>query len=215
MKTIPHYGVVRDDDHIAWLLQETGGSNALGLKAKSPFKTKVKGQCPHDIKLDGACRRSGQELNEIFRMSLDTDNGNVVRLFLPKPRGCPGVYFQSETPEVLEDFSILSRLSSPTAPIVVPMWAYLNRRELFEALKISNIQPLVVTGIRSGDIELMRTMANVARQTPRTLIFTGTASYIPQSLTHLSWSHPITNLSSMNLEGAGASILREWMLSGN
>lgn len=206
MKPTPvdHYGL-HWDKSVAWLHQERGTTNFLGMTQKSPFQVVDTGLCNHVIPVSSPLpdRLQWAEFARILDDPLTT-------AMLPIPNG--GAYFIADPKDELSLFlTSLARLSSPIRSIVKPIWT-MTSNQIQKALRESNIQPLVLSQATAKDQKLLSELAKLAHYTPRTVIVTGGADLvIPAPMQRIVTQLRSTNihdLMTMPLETIGATILR-------
>jgi hypothetical protein len=212
MKLVSHFGIHFDEDRIPWLLQQAGGANALGLKERSPFEVTMR-RCNHQMDLAKGRWKAHLGLAHHFELA----ENELFKLMLPIPRREEGVYWVHADEKTLDELSVVSRMSSPVMSVVCPLWQFRNRREIFDELNITNIQPLLLYGIRSGDISLIRELLEVAKKTPRALIFASSLEiFLPHGVKKLKWQSPdFFRFAEAEWENIGAGYLYEWMQNAN
>lgn len=158
------FGVHPDRDNIPWLLQAHPPlQNAAGL-AQAPDMHVSLGptKCNHRLIL--------REPTEPY------PSDELVRVMLPIPKQEKTVFWVRETEESIDRLSVLSQMSAPIGAVLVPFWAFLTPQAIFKALQLTNIQPLILTGLRLGDLDVVRALLGPAEASPRRLILTGQAA---------------------------------------
>ncbi|MBV8800664.1 MAG: hypothetical protein JO208_12755 [Alphaproteobacteria bacterium] len=141
----------------------------------------------------------------------------LVRAMMPFPKPDAGIFFIKESPKLVDYAVMLSRMSSPINPTVMPVWSFTDPRELLEILGETNVQPLVLHGAADKDIELLRKIAQPASIKPRKLIVAGSADLVPPSVyrrieTELTTDkYSFNELNVLPWESLGATAIRKWM----
>lgn len=214
MEIVTHYGI-HWDENIAFLLQGRGGTNAVGLKKSPPFVVRLasrKKHCNHQIPL--ATPVPNDFHWDAFVSAFDDQ---LVKAMMPFPKVDAGVVFLKDDEELLTNvLFMLSRMSSPIFPIVIPMWMT-NLTAVVDELSMTNVQPLVITGVKPKDSDFLRKVCQAAVHAPRRLIVTGasdvlcppTAKRIETEL--LSAKYDFNELNMLPWEALGATALRKWM----
>src|SRR5882724_1178591 len=88
---VSYYGVHSAPDGVAYLEQGRGGTNAVGLREKSPFQVRLAGRarpCNHNIQLaaQNPVERHMQVFGQVFADPL-------VQAMLPVPRKGPKAFY--------------------------------------------------------------------------------------------------------------------------
>lgn len=172
---VPHYGLHRSPAGVAFVHQGAPtGHNFIGWKQSSPFEvvpTSKWARCPHAIPV--SVGHPDAEQWELFMRLYDDD---LFRAFLPIPKaiGEPVPYLDDPT-----GFStwttmlvLLSKLSSPVIPNVVAL-ANISKIKLAQQLSITNLGPLVLTGITTADQREVVDLVNDSLLRPRKLLLVG------------------------------------------
>ena len=119
--TVPHYGVVWDEDGIPWILQGRGSTNGAGLAKKSPYEVRLpsgKRHCNHQIPTATPVPND-YHWNYFLQLLGDP----LVRAMLPLPKKDGGVYYVADDSDSLTLLLVmLSTMSSPIYNVVLPMW---------------------------------------------------------------------------------------------
>ena len=183
--TVYHYGIHTAPGGINFLEQslEKSGSNAVGLREKSPFKVKPGKSkfCNHLIPLTVP---SPQDVHIEFFERLKDDP--LVQAMLPVPKQRTNSWFIDDSNEnILLYIICLSRMSSPVNPTVYPIWQ-LTLNQIIEELQTTNVQPLVLTDINSEHTDLIQKLAKSAPIQPRKLVLVGDKFTVVSPLTILN-----------------------------
>ena len=197
------YGV-HWDNGTAWLCQ---GQEPVCLedgKNPPPLKIEREERCNHSVPigLPAAAQAHRDVLSTVWKDLL-------FQAMLPIPKNGPGIwYFDVE----MIYPTLLSKLSSP---VFAPVRAVANMtmEQVVEALGQSNIQPLILTGIRERHEQLVERLVAATPALPRTLILIGKA---PMPLSHSFSLLPDLNLQNLILppwEQLGANILKDYMMN--
>lgn len=198
MKLVSSFGLHEDDDGVWWLVQADGGVNAVGLKADCPFKVDRR-KCNHQINLNAPAPSPAQWADF---MAIRHDP--VVDIFLPIPRRTRGIFNCQAVPECLVR---LANLSAPIHPVVIPAWK-INRKELYDDLQQSNIQPLVVYDVKPEDTQFIREVGRYAGMMPRPFIYHTEAGFtVPATTTEII----LGGKYRMPFESIGAEVVRRFM----
>lgn len=211
---VPYYGIHRTSTGVAYLQQGRSGTNALGLREKSPFVVRLptgRVHCNHQIPLSAPVPHDHHW--EIFLKLVD-DPLVEAMLPLPKEPG-EGVYFlPAEDDRHTLALVMLSTMSSPIYPCVVPAWM-MRREKLVAELYSTNVQPLVVTHLTAKHSDLVNELTMVAATAPRKLLLVGKPDVIvPKSVKRLEtdlFSHEMEDLQGLPWEILGATLIRKYM----
>jgi len=213
--TISHYGIVQDHRGVKWLEQERAGTNAIGLAEKSPFVVKPKKRtlhCPHMITI----------VNQMPDMSHFTTYEKVkddplVKLMEPWPKqqGTSGVYYlKGDTDSLMLHLTLFSRLTSPVRSCVQHI-LQTSAQTLIDELTITNIQPLVLVGLRVEHTELIETLTRVGPTAQRNLILVGASDVpLPSGINRLETNilgFALPDMMHINWESIGAALCRRAM----
>jgi hypothetical protein len=175
--TLGTYGLHWTEDGIAYLHQGRSSLNFLSLKAVSPFVVipAKRMMCNH-LFPTGAAVPDPMHWGQFQALARDP----LVQAMLPLPKldNEAGVYVMEDTnDEMTLTLLVLSRMSSPLAPIVRPIWHY-SPSELNVEMDRTNVQPLVLTGANPKHQKLLNGIIEQARYSARRVIVTGTADLI-------------------------------------
>lgn len=193
---------------VAWLIQGRGGTNFVGLNAQAPFRAKG-GECNHLIPaaapIPDRVHWEGWQ-----RISKDP----LARMMLPLPRRVDerAAFFPGDGSLDLY-LATLSRLSSPINPIVKPAWL-VTTKDLDRELSMSNIQPLVITGVKTRDQPLVDRIGQLVAFKPRPVVLVGDPDVVvspPMRRFRTGLADvPLTDLMALPFENIGATILRRY-----
>lgn len=161
------YGVHTTPSGVVYLHQEEA-TNALGLNERSPFRVRTLGRkpCNHQIPT-----RPVQIADTDWETFKAIRHDPLVETLLPLPREQKVTYF----PGVQEEFlGELIQLSSPILPALYPAFAFSSApKRLLQELGHSNIQPLVLLGMRPWLLKDLGPIIAVAQYHVRPLVLTG------------------------------------------
>jgi hypothetical protein len=215
-QVVSHYGIHWDQDKVAWLEQGRSGVNVYGLHQKSPFIVRSSGgkHCNHQINLSTPIPNDRH-----WEKFLELQTDPLVRAMMPFPKPDAGVYYLEDNPRLTDYLVMLSRMSSPIYPVVVPFWTF-EMPGLVKALSETNVQPLALYGASIGDISTVREIATPAQHRPRKLIMTGIKEIvlptvvrkIETELTDCN-KHDFNELNALPWEALGAAALKKYMRS--
>ncbi len=202
MKILSSYGIYRDDFGVSWL-QQAKGENAVGLKGDSPFKVDRR-KCNHQIDL------TKSPSPDDWKYFTDRLSHPLVQAMLPVPRIASGIIYIDG--DALEQVKQLARMSSPIRSTVVPIWM-LNRKELYDELQESNIQPLVAYGVTGSDTTFIQEVGQYGGDMPRTFLYMANPDFVKTwNSTLLPWSKiPIDVREDVDWEAVGAKVVRDYM----
>jgi len=211
---VGHYGIHRTEGGIAFLEQQKGGTNAIGLREKSPFKVHLQKRyrpCNHLIPL--AAPNPDAHHMEVFGKIY---NDPLVQAMLPIPRnGVKTFYCNDPHGELNMHLVNLSRLSSPIHSIVTPLWT-VTMSTILEELTLTNVQPLVLTTFQAKDSQTLSDLSQAALFNPRTVVCTGAEDVVvpvvnAKRITTRIHEIPVTDLMGLPLESIGAVLVRKYM----
>jgi hypothetical protein len=193
-EVVSHYGL-HDAGGIWFLEQEGGGKTALPISVASPFRVRSKLPCPHGIRVP---RQTSDEV---------LPDHPLITVMSPVPTP-HRVYFlrQQHAPAVAE----LTRLCSPTASICHPVWSQ-QLRTLANLLQVTNVAPLVLTGLGLTHLGMTRKLVQAALISPRRLVLVGDDTAIAPAGAKVIDAPVLTGISDLPLEELGAQLLTEWM----
>lgn len=209
---VTHYGLHTSPEGVSYLHQGRGAANFIGLAAKTPFSVDPHKNlpCPHLINV--AAPVPDRTHWEYF---LKVADDQLIQELLPVPKDR-----HSLVPFVAEgngDLSMilvtLSRMSSPIYRVVLPI-TQVTKRQVIEQLGITNVCPLILTGIEHQHQSLMVELATESRFLPRKLILVGDphmviCSPMYRTITLLRDLDRL-DLASLNWEIIGSQILRRY-----
>lgn len=207
------YGLHRVDDDIAFLEQEKGGSNAVGLAVKSPFKVTFPRHrhCNHRIPLAAPVPEVSHVA--VFQKIYDDP---VVQAMLPIPHEGIKVFYVNDPTDALAYHLVsLAKLSNPVRSVVNPVWGFTSLNPIIDDMKTTNVQPLVLTHFKAKDTEMLGKIAAASAYAPRVVICTGAADVVmvPKAMrieTKLL-DFPALELLGIDMVSIGAWLIRAWM----
>lgn len=207
---VTHYGVHTTDEGVAYLHQGRSASNFIGLKAVSPFQisTKKSLPCPHLIN-QAAPIPDAVHWQAFSRILKDP----LVQSLLPIPKemGTLVPYLPDPQNELNLDLVTLSRMSSPIYPVVMPL-RKLTKGQLMNELSLTNVCPLILTGVQPEDNAYLNEIAREAILYPRKLLLTGDPTVViryPMERIQTSiWNMDEAVLMGLPMESLGALMLR-------
>lgn len=209
---VTYYGLHQTPDGVAYLHQGRKASNFISLRQLSPYEvvTKRRGLCPHLI--NPASPVPDKNHWEIF-LRMFKDELVQAMLPIPKDRMALTPYLSDPNNELLMDLLMLSRMAGPIYPVVLPI-NKLTRPQLMEQLGLTNVLPLVLTGVQTSDQSYINEIATEARSMPRKLVLTGDDHLVIRSpmvrIRTSLWDLDRVQLQSLNMETIGAAVLRRF-----
>lgn len=192
-RVVGHFGVHWTDSTegpVAWLDQEKvdrrteaiapTGTNVRGYAAKSPFLVQPvrRGlRCPHRIQT--ILPMPDEPYWNVFKEMLHA--GGLLRVMAPVPRaeGVGGHYFVHPEGVPAADLNariaLMSNMYSPVGPARLDAAAIDRPRLqlLLDELTVSNVMPVIITGVEPRHTNLLRRLGEVATTAPRCLIAVG------------------------------------------
>lgn len=195
-RPLPSYGV-HWADGIAFLVQRSGITNALGLDFPSPFEINDRVLCPHDIRVPQHGVVHPQSDDPLF--------------WVMSPLPGAGIYIVPHTHAHL--VPVLERLSSPIEPLSTPYW-YWGMQGLRAAMTRTNCAPLVLTGVRLKNVGNLPRLAELTRVGQRRVVLVADEP-LPRDDRYPVIRSEMTTIEEPHLlRPAGAHLLTEYMLSG-
>jgi hypothetical protein len=206
------YGLHTDEDGIVYLHQGRNATNFIGLKKPSPFEVAVpkKKACPHLI--SHAAPVPDHRHWAMFQRMLPDP---LVQALLPVPKEYLSLipYLNDANNELAMSLAILTRMASPIYPVVHPV-RKLTKGQVIDELSITNVCPLVLTGVQTSDNSYINELAREARTLPRRLLFTGDPSVVIreplQRIQSNIWTMDELDMVGLPLETLGALLLRRF-----
>jgi hypothetical protein len=211
---VSHFGVHWANGNIAYIEQEKSGTNALGLPEKSPFVVQLPqraGRCNHLIAL--AAPKPDQLHMQFLAKLINEDS--LVRAMLPIPKtGTGGFYVVDPANKLRLHLVLLSKLSSPITTVVRPFPSF-NEAQIIEELQLTNVQPLVLTGVVAAHAPVLARIAERLPKLPRSLVLSGQADVpLPAGIQKLASEidrYDLADLAGLPWETLGAVIVRRYM----
>lgn len=216
---VSHYGVHTDNDGVVHLLQQGQSGNFLGLPDHPPFKvtSDLKVGCPHSVRWKLGDTPDEEDWAH-FQGALHTP---MVREFLPLPkeRG-QGVVIFDNHPEVSNLLVVLPRLCSPNRELTFAISGISNLRLNYE-MAVTNIAPLVLTGITPEHQMRVERIVAESLFLPRRLILVGHPTIVAaglikrkKALPEERWEGEVVEksrlLKTLPLEELGAFVLQQY-----
>jgi hypothetical protein len=210
---VPLYGIHWTADGIAYLHQGRAATNFLSLKQASPFvvQTPRRLPCNHLFPVS-AVVPDASHWKQFQQLVTDP----LVKAMLPLPKDAleAGVFILEDTNDEMNVILLsLSRMSSPIAPIVRPIWHF-TATDLRTELTRTNVQPLVLTQANPKHQRLIDEVANQCLTTPRRVVITGTADLIvrkpAQRIRSTLLAGEESPIISLPLEALGMTALRRY-----
>lgn len=188
------FGVTWAPGGVAFLMQDDGVTNALGVDIPCPFPQDAKRVCPHQIRIPAVDAHHHAESDPLFQA------------LSPVPGS--GTYLIRHDREVIEN---LLELCSLKLDVIEPLWI-IGRAQLRSRLLLTNCAPLVLTDVTLEDIPLMRQFAHIARTLERRVVFLSSCwmpavEGIPTIKSQIDTIYDPTELNAV-----GASMLTRYML---
>lgn len=191
---------------IPFLVQADGVTNLISPELGNPFSLKLplRGiQCPHDIKLDGASMSEPEWLQDPLVQAL---------LPVPGPVGGRVKMLRDPNDRYAQIIQSLLRLSSPTEPMVQPVWwqsPFTGRRRYMA----SNITPIVWTAVTISHIDSLIEHCDMTRVFNRTTVVVAREE-LPLYRGMERIETGLTRVPDGDFEAIGAGVLRRWMEDG-
>jgi len=214
LQVVSHYGIHWSRD-IAFLMQGRGGSNAIGLKEKAPFEVQLPNKtkhCNHQIPLANPVPNDYHW--EYFLQLLEDP---LTQAMLPVPKEDGGCHFVSDPKDDLMLILVmLSRMSSPIYPCVVPIWTITAEAAVAELQQI-NVQPFVLVKIEAKHATMAGQVAKAAVYHPRRLILAGRPdTVLPPVVKRIDTQldkgkYDINDVMGLPWESLGAATVRKYM----
>ncbi len=209
---VGHYGFHADQNSVWYLHQGRAANNFIGLRESSPFTVVLRKSkpCPHLI--NAAASIPDVVHWQQFSYWL---NDPLLHAMLPTPKEHNSLvpYLPDPNNELAMILVILSRLSSPIYPVVHPLRSK-TKASILEDLTLTNVCPLVLTGVQCSDNDYMFELAREARTLPRRLLFTGEAEVVIrtplQKITTAFWDTDALTLAGLPMESLGALLVRRF-----
>lgn len=211
---IAHYGVHTTPEGIKYLHQGSRPpANFINLKKSSPFEQRpidLKGACPHLMHV-GEPNPDRAHWDFFLRFI----NDPLVKHMWPVPKQrFEFSYYLNDPQNNLGIYlSILSKMSSPLGPILHPIDS-LNEKVILQKLTLTNITPLILTGVQTHHQRLINRLATEAQLLPRKLFMTGASEMVIrepiQRITTMIDRLEAVDLIPLPMEQIGVAILRRF-----
>ncbi len=210
---IGHYGI-HTDESITYLHQgRSGAPNFVGLKRQSPFAGKPDGAraCPHLINIAAP---APDRVHMAKFCELYPDPLFQQMLPIPKPQFGKASFFNDPNNNLAMTLTILGKLSSPLVDIVHP-YRSLTERAILEKLGLTNLAPLVLTGVTTEDQASLNNVVKEAQLKPRRLILAGDPMVVVRGAVErfptVLWQMDNRDLVQLPMEQLGAMALRRFV----
>jgi hypothetical protein len=96
---------------------------------------------------------------------------------IPRPMGDRIVYIEGGPEDLALRMTALSRLSSPIRPSAFPAWM-VKIKDLPRLVGTSNVQPLIITGLRSSHQSIVSALADLTPTAPASIVLQGDESVV-------------------------------------
>lgn len=211
--TVKHFGIHWTKTGIAFLQQGRGGTNAIGLKERSPFFVKLpRKSMPCNHMIAPAVPVPDVKHWNFFIKFFECP---LFGAFLPVPKEDAGAYYVDDPGNQLGLYLVLlSTLSSPIYKPITPIGT-LNVGAVIDELQVTNIQPFVLTLAGREHADLLEQIGTAIPRQPRRLIVTGASDVVlPPTFKRIvptvtKWD--TTDLALLPLEQLGAVVVRKHM----
>ncbi|TPJ51621.1 MULTISPECIES: hypothetical protein [unclassified Mesorhizobium] len=188
---------------IAFLLQGEKTTSAFNFEIPCPFEPS-KNPCDHRIDLRA----------EVDPSRFPADPLVDAMSPVPQEMGNQAVFIPQ--PELHLILAILSRMSSPTRLPIAPFWS-VRPDKIIRSLGYTNVQPLVLTGVRAKDKRFVDQVLEAAPYLPRRLVLQGEPTLVLRPEARRSTSTlgqvNLADLIALPWEAYGAHLLKQHMLS--
>jgi hypothetical protein len=150
---------------------------------------------------------------EFFNHLVDDD---LAQAMLPLPKRDSGIFFVEESDPVHTIVVMLSKMSSPIYPIVVPIWT-VTPQAIANELLTTNVQPYVLYGVSAKHTKLIADLAKICLTAPRTLVLMGASDVVlPSNVRRIktrltSTQYSLSNMMVLPWESLGAHVVRKYM----
>jgi hypothetical protein len=138
----------------------------------------------------------------------------LARAMLPIPKMAdPGAYYLGV--ELSNAYlALLGQMSSPLFPIVKPIWS-LVPPIILDELQLTNVAPLVITGVTARNSPTLAQLAEVIGHMPRKLVVAGDADVVaPPPFRRIATrlgDYPLEDLMLLPWPVLGAVVVRKYM----
>lgn len=194
-RLLPSYGV-HWADGVAFLIQRSGITNALGVDFPSPFSIYDKVVCPHDIKIPDSGVRHPQSGDPLFKAM--------------SPIPGAGLFIVQKPVALIRQ---LEELCSPIEPLSLPYWQ-MTPNQIRQATLWTNCAPLIFTGFTLRDVRHIQRLSDLTKTGPRRVILVAEEP-LPRDDRFEVIRTEITSVEEPHLlRRAGAALLTSYMLGG-
>lgn len=212
MLPIGHYGL-HIDGVVTYLHQgKSSAANFVGLRQPSPFQSKPEGAkaCPHLINIAAP---APDRVHMTQFCDLYPDPLFQQMLPIPKEQFGKASFFNDPNNDLAMTLTILGKLCSPLVNIVHSFHS-LTEKAILEKLGLTNLAPLVLTGVATKDQALLNKLVKEAQLKPRRLILAGDPMLIirgpVERLSTVLWEIDTRDLVQLPMEQLGAMALRRY-----
>jgi hypothetical protein len=203
------YGIHEVHGGISFLEQAEGGTNALGIDLKSPFKVSCRGVCPHAIDIS----LLPPDPNEWKFFQSFAENDMLVRMLMPKIPGRKKLYFIGGFKNDVQYIATLLQMYAPTTDAVVTPSTEVAPNIPYK-LEVTNLMPLFITNIMPRN-NVVTNLAVKATVSPRSLLLNGDYTLLmPAGVTRLQttvFRTSLDEIQSLDMVSIGAEITRRVM----
>lgn len=134
---------------------------------------------------------------------------------LPIPKEGPGAYYLATPSNLAVQLSLLAQMSSPIRSPVGPVWAMVRDSQIVDELSLTNVQPLVLTGVAPEHTALISKLTAVVAHSPRVLLLVGAADVVVPApfrrITTVIETYPLEELAAKPWQSLGAVVVRRFM----
>lgn len=226
MDQVGYFGIHWAGGNVAFLEQEKigrrsgvregSGSNAIGAAVKSPFVVRPPRRgmpCNHFIPLSGP---SPDEVHwNLFMELVESDELTRAMLPVPKPETEGALYLNTPLDNGFPHYlALLEKMTSPVKRVTVPLWT-VRIEDLRDEMHLTNVQPLVLTGVQTKDTATLKKLGELASYAPRRVVVIGDDTVVLQPgfqrITTTITSFDLDRLIMIPWEAAGSNVTRKYM----
>jgi hypothetical protein len=190
---------------IAFLLQGEKTTSAFNFEIPCPFEPS-KNPCDHRIDLRA----------EVDPSRFPADPLVDAMSPVPQEMGNQAVFLSQQ--DLTFILANLARMSGPTRLPIAPFWSY-RPDKIIRDLGHTNVQPLVLTGVRAKDKKFVDPILEAAPYLPRRLVLQGEPTLVlrPEArrITTTLGQVNLADLIALPWEAYGAHLLKQHMLKRN